>query len=86
MAMWQFEPEVVAGLLIAAGLYAVGIRRDPGAKWWRHALFFGGLAALAAALLSHRWGLDEERIAERRRRMGTVEAAAGAARMLPRRR
>jgi putative membrane protein len=32
--------------------------------------------ALSAILILHRWGLDEERAAERRRRMGTVEAHA----------
>lgn len=52
MAMWQFEPEIVAGLLIAATLYVAGVRRGARGKWWRHALFFGGLLALAAALLS----------------------------------
>jgi putative membrane protein len=52
MAMWQFEPEIVAGLVIAAALYIAGVRRGAGSKWWRHALFFGGLLALAAALLS----------------------------------
>jgi putative membrane protein len=52
MAMWHFEPEIVAGLLIAAALYVAGIRRGVPGKWWRHAFFIGGLAALAAALLS----------------------------------
>lgn len=52
LAMWQFEPEIVAGLLIAAAFYVVGVRRGVAARWWRHALFFGGLLALAAALLS----------------------------------
>lgn len=52
MAMWQFEPEIVAGLLIAAALYIAGVRRGADSRWWRHALFFGGLVALAAALLS----------------------------------
>lgn len=52
MAMWQFEPEIVAGLLIAASLYVAGIQRGAGGRWWRHALFFGGLSALALALLS----------------------------------
>lgn len=52
MAMWQFEPEVVAGLLIAGGLYLAGVRRGARDRWWRQALFFGGLVALAAALLS----------------------------------
>ena len=52
MAMWQFEPEIVAGLVIAATLYFAGIRQGAGGRWWRHALFFGGLAALALALLS----------------------------------
>lgn len=52
MAMWQFEPEIVAGLLIAGALYVSGVRRGAKARWWRHALFFAGLLALAAALLS----------------------------------
>jgi len=52
MAMWQFEPEIVLGLLIAAALYVAGVRRGAGGKWWRHALFFAGLIALALALLS----------------------------------
>jgi putative membrane protein len=52
MAMWRFEPEVVAGLLIATSLYVAGVRKGGAEKWWRHALFFGGLAALALALLS----------------------------------
>lgn len=52
MSMWQFEPEIVAGLLIAAALYIAGVRRGAEARWWRHALFCGGLLALAAALLS----------------------------------
>lgn len=51
-AMWQFEPEIVAGLLIAAALYIAGIRRGVTQRWWRHLLFFGGLLALALALLS----------------------------------
>lgn len=52
MAMWQFEPEIVLGLVIAGALYIAGVRRGAPGKWWRHALFFGGLAALALALLS----------------------------------
>ncbi|HET7315909.1 MAG TPA: cytochrome c oxidase assembly protein [Sphingomicrobium sp.] len=52
MAMWQFEPEIVAGLVIAAALYIAGIRRGASGKWWRNALFFAGLAALGLALLS----------------------------------
>jgi putative membrane protein len=52
MAMWQFEPEIVAGLLIAAALYIAGVRRGVTARPWRHAVFFAGLAALALALLS----------------------------------
>ena len=52
MAMWQFEPEIVAGLAIAAVLYIAGVRRGSAGKWWRNALFFGGLGALALALLS----------------------------------
>jgi putative membrane protein len=52
MSMWQFEPEIVFGLLAAAAIYIAGVRRGAPGKWWRHALFFGGLAALALALLS----------------------------------
>jgi putative membrane protein len=52
MSMWQFEPEIVAGLLIAAALYVAGVRRGAATKWWRHSLFFAGLVALGAALLS----------------------------------
>ena len=52
MAMWQFEPEIVAALLIAAAIYLAGVRSGSAGKWWRHALFFGGLFALALALLS----------------------------------
>lgn len=52
LTLWQFEPEIVAGLLIAALLYVAGARREPAGRWWRHALFFGGLIALALALLS----------------------------------
>ena len=32
--------------------------------------------AVSAILTLHRWGIDEERAAERRRRMGTAEAHA----------
>jgi putative membrane protein len=52
LAMWQFEPEIVGGLAFAAALYISGVRRGVSARWWRHAAFFAGLAALAAALLS----------------------------------
>lgn len=52
VAMWQFEPEIVTGLLVAAALYLAGVRRGAREKWWRHLLFFAGLAALGAALLS----------------------------------
>lgn len=52
MTMWQFPPEIVAGLLIAALLYVRGIRDSGKGRWWRHSLFFAGILALAAALLS----------------------------------
>lgn len=52
MAMWRLEPEIVLGLLIAAALYTAGVRRGAPTRWWRQALFFGGLAALGLALLS----------------------------------
>lgn len=50
--MWQFSPEIVFGLLFAGWVYARGFRHsEPGARW-RAAAFYGGLVALAAALLS----------------------------------
>ena len=52
MAMWQFPPEIVAGLAITAALYVTGLRRGASGRWWRGVLFFGGLVALALALLS----------------------------------
>ncbi|TPG13479.1 cytochrome c oxidase assembly protein [Sphingomonas koreensis] len=51
-AMFQFSPEIVLGLVIAAALYIAGVRRGVAAKPWRHLAFFGGLLALALALLS----------------------------------
>lgn len=50
--MWQFSPEIVAGILFAGWVYARGIRRGARAHMWRVLAFYGGLAALAAALLS----------------------------------
>jgi putative membrane protein len=50
---WTFEPWVVAGIILAAGLYIGGLRRmrvRP-AKW-RIAAFFASIAALALTLLS----------------------------------
>jgi putative membrane protein len=52
MAMWQFEPEIVAGIAIAAALYLAGVRREASARPWRHVVFLAGLAALGLALLS----------------------------------
>lgn len=52
MAMWQFEPAIVVGLLIAALLYCAGMRRETHANVWRHLIFFAGLAAISLALLS----------------------------------
>lgn len=56
---WQFEPTVVVGLALAAGLYARGWhrlrQRGRGAlflKPWRAWCFGGGIAALGIALLS----------------------------------
>ena len=49
---WQFSPEIVLGIAIAAALYANGIRRGVAARPWRHVAFFAGLAALGLALLS----------------------------------
>jgi len=50
---WTFEPWVIAGLIVATGLYAGGLLRmrlRP-AKW-RIAAFFASIAALALTLLS----------------------------------
>jgi cytochrome c oxidase assembly factor CtaG len=56
---WSFEPGVIFGLLLAAGLYARGWRRlrrrGRGGRFlqpWRAWCFGGGLAAVAIALLS----------------------------------
>jgi cytochrome c oxidase assembly factor CtaG len=56
---WSFEPEVVIGLLLAAGLYARGWRRlrrrgrgGRAMRPWRAWCFGGGLVAIAVALLS----------------------------------
>ncbi len=44
---WSFDPLVVAGLLAAAWLYRRGSRDPVAARW-----YYGGLAAVALALLS----------------------------------
>ena len=52
---WTFEPFSVAFLLVAGGLYALGlrrVRRPPPFPPARVVAFYGGLAAAAVALLS----------------------------------
>ena len=53
---WPFEPEIIAGVLIAAAFYLAGWARRYGrtasASAWRHASFFTGLAVLLIALQS----------------------------------
>lgn len=56
---WQFQPTIVLGLLLAAGLFTTGLARlwrrgGVGAvvSGWRAAAFAAGLVAIALALLS----------------------------------
>ena len=52
---WPFSPDILLPVLVAAGLYLAGRmrRRVRGSvSGWRHASFFGGLAALLVALQS----------------------------------
>jgi putative membrane protein len=50
--MWQFSPEILFGLLFADWIYGRGVARGAAPSRWRAAAFYGGLVALAAALLS----------------------------------
>ncbi len=58
LTSWSFEPLVMVGLVLAAGLYAVGWQRlharsrVPVLAPWRAWCYGGGLATLALALLS----------------------------------
>ena len=55
MAMWQFEPEIVAGLLIAAALYVAGVRRGAVGKWCAPCAFLRRpCCACAGALVADR--------------------------------
>jgi putative membrane protein len=60
---WEFEPSIVAPLLITAGMYGFGWHRcsayRPRARW-ELALFVSGWLVLAAALLSPLHPLGEE--------------------------
>ena len=51
-----FSPEIFVGLILAAFIYAVGLKRmtpqQRRARLWRHIAFFGGLVALGIALQS----------------------------------
>ena len=53
---WPFEPEILAGVFIAAAFYLAGLSKRYGRtasiSAWRHASFFAGLAALLVALQS----------------------------------
>lgn len=49
---WQSSPEIVLGLLFAGWVYGRGILRGTRGELWRHVAFYGGLVALALALLS----------------------------------
>jgi cytochrome c oxidase assembly factor CtaG len=62
---WSFEPLVVIGLALTAGLFALGVRQlwresgvGKGIKRWEAAAFAGGWFALLIALVSpvHAWG------------------------------
>ena len=53
---WDLKIDILAGLALAAVLYAAGMwklrARDSASGPWRHTSFFGGLAALFVALQS----------------------------------
>jgi len=55
---WSFEPLVVAGLLLTAGLFAVGLFRRRSRRIAEPVFFAGGWLALVIALVSpmHAWG------------------------------
>lgn len=66
LTSWVFEPQIVAGIALAAGLYALGwsrLRRRGRGRFrlptWRGVAFGLGLAALAVALLSPLSTFDE---------------------------
>lgn len=58
LTQWSFEPSVMLGLLLAGGLYALGLRYSarrgllPHHRWWHTAAFFGGLFVVFVALES----------------------------------
>ena len=49
---WEFEPGVVALLLLPAALYAVGQRKQFGLSRGQKVLFWSGMASLAFALMT----------------------------------
>lgn len=56
---WNWEPTLLLSLILAAGLYALGVRRlwqragiGSGVRRWQVAAFGGGLGALVLALVS----------------------------------
>ena len=55
-AMWSITPDILAGTVLVAVLYAAGLRRrrrkEHSAALWRHWAFFGGLGAIFLALQS----------------------------------
>lgn len=55
-AMWHITPDILAGTVLVAILYAAGLRRqrqkERSLARWRHWAFFGGLGAVFVALQS----------------------------------
>ena len=65
LTAWSFDPFVILGLVLSAGLYVVGLRRlwkkagtGSGIRKWEAAAFAGGWTVLAIAMVSplHRLG------------------------------
>lgn len=56
LTAWSFQPAIVAGLILAAGLYAIAVRHGEGAgrrppPVWQRMAYYGGLLTVALALL-----------------------------------
>jgi len=52
LAMWEFSPGIIIGLLLVSWIYWRGSRGGQVEKRWRTASYFGGLFALFLALIS----------------------------------